>query len=97
MSTSVRRFGIGFAAGAVTAAVLNFLPFLLTRGAYHGDGFEIIGFPFAFRRLGGFAGVHEFHIVALIADIVLGVLIAVLVGYACTRVRPKIPHAGDVV
>ena len=64
---------------------LNLLPYLRTRGAYNGDGFEIIGFPFTFRRIGGFAGIYEFHSIALLADIVLALAVALLVGYCRAR------------
>ena len=85
MITNVKRFTAGFIAGAVAVTFLNLLPFFRTRGAYNGDGFEIIGFPFTFRRLGGFAGIYEFHTIALIADIVLGLVSALLVG--CVSLR----------
>ena len=88
MSTT-RRFAAGFIGGAIAAIFLNLLPFLRTRGAYHGDGFEIIGFPFTFRRLGGIAGIYEFHSLALIGDIALGLAFAALVGYAFARVSQR--------
>ena len=84
------RFIAGFWVGALTAAFLNVLPYLRTRGAYQSDGFEIAGFPFTFRRFGGFQGVDEFHLAALFADITLGLAMAWLIGYACAKVRPKI-------
>ena len=86
MSATGKRFVVGFVTGTIAAAFLNLLPFLRTRGAYNGDGFEIIGFPFTFRRLGGLTGIYEFHAVALITDIALGLVVALVVGYACTRV-----------
>ena len=49
-----RGFWIGFAVGCLLAVGLNLLPYLRTRGAYQIDGLEVIGFPFAFRSLGGF-------------------------------------------
>jgi hypothetical protein len=85
MTSKAKRF-VGFSATAVIAAFLNLLPYLRTRGAYDGDGFEIIGFPFTFRRVGGFVGAHELHIVALLADIGLGLAVALLVGYASARI-----------
>lgn len=85
MSTNATKFSAGFTAGAVAAAFLNLLPFFRTRGTNNGDGFEIIGFPFTFRRLGGVAGIHEFHTVALISDIAAGLVLALLVGYIFLR------------
>jgi hypothetical protein len=86
MSTTAKRFNIGFAVGAVLAVSLNLMPYLRTLGAYKGDGFEIIGAPFVFRRLGGIAGIYEFSAIALVADIVVALVIALLVAYTCLRV-----------
>ena len=85
MSTATTRSVVGFLIAALMAALLNLMPYLWTRGAYHGDGYEVIGFPFKFRRLGGFAGAYEFNTTALLADIALAIAVAVLVGYACSR------------
>ena len=81
MKATTKRFNAGFAATAVAAAFLNFLPYLQTRGAYNGDGFEVIGFPFTFRRLGGIAGIYEFRVPALLTDIALALLVGFVVGY----------------
>jgi hypothetical protein len=89
MSATARRFAAGLAGGAVVVVFLNLLPFLRTRGAYNGDSFEIAGFPFTFRRLGGIDGRYEFHLLALIADIALGLVVAVLVGYACGKIPQR--------
>lgn len=96
MSTNATKFSAGFAAGAVAAAFLNLLPFFRTRGADNGDGFEIIGFPFTFRRLGGIAGVHEFHTVALISDIATGLVLALLAGYIFLGISRSDQHARPV-
>ena len=89
MTSIAKRFTVGFSAVALVAGFLNLLPYLRTRGAYHGDGFEVIGFPFTFRRLGGFVGTYEFHIIALLADIGLALVAALLVGYVCSRVQQR--------
>ena len=89
MTRIAKRFTVGFAVTALVAAFLNFLPYLRTRGAYHGDGFEVIGFPFTFRRIGGFVGTYEFHITALLADIGLALVAALLVGYVYSRVQQR--------
>jgi hypothetical protein len=88
MTSIVKRFTIGFSAAALVAAFLNLRPYLRTRGAYHGDGFEVIGFPFTFRRVGGFADTYEFQVTALLADVGLALVVALVVGYACSR-APK--------
>jgi hypothetical protein len=64
---------------------VNLVTYLVTRGAYGGDGFEIIGFPFVFRRLGGIAGLYEFKVLALFADVLIVLLISVAVGFAFSR------------
>jgi hypothetical protein len=65
------------------------MPYHRTLGAYDGDGFEIIGFPFTNRQIRRFVGVHEFHTLALLADIVLGLAVALLVGCVATRIRQR--------
>lgn len=87
MTSNAKRFAAGFSATALVATFLNLLPYLRTRGAYNGDGFEIIGFPFTFRRLGGIAGIYEFSVMWLLADIGLALVIALLVGYVYSRVQ----------
>jgi len=89
MTSIIKRFAAGFSIAMLTAAFLNKLPNIWTRGAYHGDGFEVIGFPLTFRRLGGVAGIYEFHITALLADIGLALVVALLVGYAYPRVHQR--------
>src|SRR5689334_8209585 len=79
---STKKFVAAFVATTLLAAFLNLLPYLQTRGAYNGDGFEVIGFPFIFRRLGGIAGIYEFRVGLLLADILVALLVAFLVAYA---------------
>jgi hypothetical protein len=74
MTITTRRFAVAFTLTVFFACALNAIPFLLTRGAYNGVGLEIIGFPFTFRLLGGFAGIHEFRTLALFADLTIGVV-----------------------
>jgi hypothetical protein len=35
-----------------------------------------------FRRLGGFTGIYEFRVAALLADVALALLVAFVVGYS---------------
>ena len=84
-----KRFAVGFTAAILVAAFLSLLPYLRTHGAIHGDGFEVIGFPFVFRSEGGFVWTYEFSYLALLADIVLALVIALGVGYACSRVSSR--------
>ncbi len=81
-----------FSLTCLFGVVANLIPYLMTRGAYNGDGFEIVGFPFVFRRLGGFGGRYEFRVLALLADLltILGASFAVGLGFShwcCRRVR----------
>ena len=87
MMSRARRFALGFTAAALVAVFLNLLPYLRTRGAMQGDGFEVIGFPFIFRSEGGFAWAYEFSYLALIGDIALALVVAATAGYACSQVR----------
>jgi len=78
---------LGFSAAAAVAAFFNILPHIQTRGAHNRDGFEIIGFPFTFRRVGGFSGISEFHVVALVADVALGLAFAIVAAYVWSAAR----------
>jgi hypothetical protein len=91
MTTSTKRFTVGFSVAAVIVVALNFLPLLLTRGAYHGDGFQEVGFPFVFHRVGGIAGVEEFRIMGLLSDITFALTVASFTGYCCRGVRQGAP------
>ncbi len=83
---SVGKCFIGaFSLTFLFGVVINILTYLLTRGAYNGDGFEVIGFPFVFRRLGGIAGLHEFKVLALLADLLVVVVASFAVGLAFSR------------
>jgi hypothetical protein len=84
---STKKFLSAFAATTLLAAFANLLPYLLTRGAYNGDGYEVIGFPFTFRRLGGYVGIYEFSVGLLLADIIVALLFAFLVAYPFLLVR----------
>ncbi len=85
------EFWDGVAAGGLLAVGLNLLPYLRTRDAYQTDGLEVIGFPFVFRRFGGIAGHLDFHWWALIADLLLAALLAVVLGAAWALIRSRRP------
>jgi hypothetical protein len=82
MTRSTLPFVLGASAGALVATVVNLLPYWLSHGAYGTDGYEVIGFPFTFRLMGGFAPIYEFRAGLLIADVLIGVTFAALVGWA---------------
>lgn len=78
---------MGFTAMTLVAVFLNLLPYLRTRGAIQGDGFEVMGLPFVFRSEGGFAWTYELSYLALMGDIALALVVAAGIGYACSRIR----------
>jgi hypothetical protein len=84
MGMGAKRFVTGFSIAALAAVMLNVIPYLWTRGAYQTDGFEVAGFPFTFRRFGGFAGTYQFHVDLLLYNIVLALAVAILFGWFCT-------------
>ncbi len=85
MTAATKKFFISFATTAAIFLFLNLLPYLRTWGVYNADGYELIGFPFAFRRLGGFAGISEFSAAALMMDAIVCLAIALMVGSVCVR------------
>ena len=80
MTRSTHPFSFGASAGAIVAAAVNLVPCGLTYGAYATDGYEVVGYPFAFRRLGGFVPKHEFRTGWLLAD--AAIALGGLVGWA---------------
>lgn len=78
-------FVIGAASGLALAVALNLLPRLQSRGAEQFDGFVFTGFPFTFHRVGGFAGISEFHLGWLGADLAIALAFAVVVGWGTVK------------
>lgn len=74
-----------FSLTCLFGVVVNLVTYLVTRGAYNGDGFEVVGFPFVFRRLGGIGGLCEFRVLALLADLLVIVVASFVVGLAFSR------------
>ena len=81
MNSSTKKFVTAFAATTLVAAFVNLVPYLQTRGAYKTDGLEVIGFPFTFRRFGGYYPIYEFSVGLLLADIIVALLFGFLVAY----------------
>src|SRR5687768_6367013 len=81
MRPSTKAFLLGASTGGVIAIGCNLLPYWHSYQAYHGDGYEVIGFPFTFRRLGGFAGIYEFRIELLIANAIIAIVFAAVAGW----------------
>jgi hypothetical protein len=86
-----RKFVFGLTVGSLAAVGLNWLPFWWTRGAQHGDGYEVIGFPLSFRRLGGMSGTYQFRWDALALDVAVGIGLAIFVG--CCLAKPRLRAA----
>jgi len=88
-SKTRRHFWIGVLTGWLLAVGWNLLPYLRTRGAYAHDDLEVIGFPFVFRALGGFAYRLYVYWWALLADFLLAVLFALAVGIMWSKLPAK--------
>lgn len=82
----LERFMSGLVVGAVVAVVLNIIPFLLSYHAYRFDGYQVIGFPFAFSREGGFVYTREVLVDMLWIDVAIGAAIAIVSGLVAMRV-----------
>ncbi len=82
-----RRCWAGVAVTACAFTALNLVPHLLTRHEPEHDGLQVMGFPFTFRSFGGYAASVWFHTPTLLLDALVGVVAAVVVGYAVARLR----------
>ncbi|WP_442505697.1 hypothetical protein SH528x_004497 [Novipirellula sp. SH528] len=60
---------------------LNFSRLIVTWHAFRTDGFEQIGFPFAFFERGGFSFHYVWHLQWLFVDAVIAFTVAVGCGY----------------
>jgi hypothetical protein len=87
VARSRRRFGTGFALGLGVALAANVLPYIFTYRAYNGDGYERMGYPFAFREQGGVAYRRCFSHPALTPDIAIGLAAALATGVAWNWLR----------
>ncbi len=68
--------------GLSAMASTNLVPYLRSFHAYDGDGFEVAGFPFIFRKVGGYAFIHRFSLGLLLADSAIGLFASVAFGFA---------------
>lgn len=85
MHTTFKKFVAVFVIASAVVFCVNLVPFIRTFRAYQGDGFEVIGFPFIFRRIGGEPpGVYEFHASALQLDILIGLAAALFAAFIFT-------------
>jgi hypothetical protein len=75
-----RASWLAFLATLLLGAALNVIPFVRSYRAYDTDGYEIIGYPFIFRRKGGFVPRYGFNSIALAEDIVIFLALAVIIG-----------------
>jgi hypothetical protein len=79
-SRTTGGFWKGFLLGLLASVVLNLLPYLFTYHAYFKDGYEYLGFPFTFRRVGGYPIFYVFDAWLLIGDILIAIAVAGAVG-----------------
>jgi len=94
MKQSAKTFALGASVGAVVAIGLNLLPYWRSYQAYHGDGFEVLGFPFVFRRMGGIAGIYEFRPELLVADAAIALSFAALAGWVAMKLSKIASRSG---
>lgn len=94
MTRSWMQFAFGTANGLAIAVALNLLPYWRTYDAPGTDGHAIMGFPFTFRREGGFSPRYDFHPALLLADAAIGIGLALLVGWVAVKVAPLIYRSG---
>jgi hypothetical protein len=95
MNRSIIIFMIGFAIGAAIAFGLNLLPYWRTYHAYGGDGYEIIGFPFVFRRIGGVSGSYVFRTDFLITDVAIALAFAIIAGWGAIKASHVARRSGQ--
>ncbi len=67
----------GFTAGILISIFLNLFPLYATWEFFMTDGFEKLGFPFAFRKFGGYLPVYKFSFLLLTADIIFAFAVSV--------------------
>ena len=79
------RFALGFAVGVLAMLCANVMPYWQTYHAYDGDGYGLAGFPFTFRKVGGYVGIHRFSSHLLLADIAIALAVAVCFGVIAIR------------
>ena len=75
-----KLFYIGGATTLLVFLALNLIPYIATYHSYFTDGYEVIGFPLSFRRIGGYEGIYEFKITALLVDCVIALMTAFSIG-----------------
>src|SRR5262245_20773104 len=76
------RFWLCFAVALGLMVVANIMPLYVTWGAYRTDGYEVIGWPFAFRKYGGFEGGSYLFPDCLLGDALIAVAAAYVIALA---------------
>ena len=94
MKHPAQTFAVGASVGAFVAVGLNLLPYWRSYQAYNGDGYEAIGFPFVFRRMGGFVGIYEFRAELLIVDAAIALSFTALAGLVAMKVSKIASRSG---
>src|SRR2546428_12858289 len=70
------QFAVAAVSGLAIAVALNLFPYWQSYQANHTDGYEIIGFPFVFRRFGGDVPTYEIPAALLLLNIVIALAFA---------------------
>lgn len=95
MSSAQGRFIAGFVIGVILFLILNLLaahvqsdcglPAVFGQSGC-ADDIVRVGFPLIFRETGGFAPRSIMDLVALLADVAVGLVLSILAGYLNARV-----------
>ena len=80
-----RAFVVGFALAALFGVLVNGATYFVTRRVHGRDGFEHVGYPFAFRRFEPVTGLYEFDVMAFFADVILVLLASAAVGFGLSQ------------
>ena len=84
-------FACGVLVGLLISAALNLLPYWSTYEDYRGDGAEVMGFPFTFRRQ---STNYEFRTDLLVLDIAAALAIAIAVGWSVMQLSRVLRRPG---
>ena len=88
------QFAVAAVSGLAIAVALNLFPYWQSYQANHTDGYEIIGFPFVFRRFGGYVPTYEFRADLLLLNIVIALAFAGAAGWATVKLLAVVRHSG---
>src|SRR4029079_15658948 len=70
------RFWLRFVAALGVMAIANMAPLYFTWPAYGTDGYEVIGWPWVFRKCGGFEGGYYLYPDCFLGDVLIALGVA---------------------